>query len=298
MKHLYLIAPSWPISLEKVNLIKAYLESLGRKVTLPVDLFGEDLLCANTDAERFSHLKEALTSDADEIMAIIGGYGLTRLMPELLSLPKPTKAKVMYGFSDITALHIFLNQFWNWFTVHGPCGVGFIKEKVDKVSVARTLRIMNEGLSAYELPELIPLNTVATSYTDILGKVVGGNLCLVQTSLGTPWQLNTTDKIFFLEDVSERGYRIDRMLNHLDQAGLFQGVKAVLFGEFTKGEDPSGLNLVGDVLQEFAKAAIFPVFQLQGCGHGLQNYPIPLNFTVNLKVRRQEKISTYILGSS
>lgn len=298
MKHLYLIAPSWSVPVEKVNLTKAYLESLGRKVTLSADLFGEDLLCANTDALRFSHLKEALTSDADEIMAIIGGYGLTRLMPALLSLPKPDKAKVMYGFSDITALHIFLNQFWNWPTVHGPCGVGLINEKANKVSISRTLRIMNEGLSAYELPELIPLNSAATRFTDILGEVVGGNLCLVQTSLGTPWQLNTTDKILFLEDVSERGYRIDRMLNHLEQAGLFQRVKAVLFGEFTKGEEPSGLNLVGDVLQEFAKNVSFPIFQLPGCGHGHQNYPIPFNFAVNLKVRRQEKNSTYTLGSS
>lgn len=298
MKQLYLIAPSWSIPIEKVNLTKLYLESLGRKVIFPADLFGEHLLCANTDAVRFSHLKEALTSDADEIMAIIGGYGLTRLMPALLSLPKPDKAKVMYGFSDITALHIFLNQFWNWPTVHSPCGVGLINEKADKVSIARTVRIMNEGLSAYELPELIPLNLVATSITDVLGEVVGGNLCLIQTSLGTPWQLNTRGKILFLEDVSERGYRIDRMLNHLEQAGLFQGIKAVLFGEFTKGDEPNGLNLVGDVLQAFAKAMSFPIFQLSGCGHGLQNYPIPFNFTINLKVRRQENNSIYTLGSS
>jgi len=284
MKHLFLIAPSSPIPAEKVDLIKSYLESLGRKVSLPPDLLGEDLLCANTDALRFKHLKDALTSDADEIMAIIGGYGLTRLMPDLMSLSKPDKAKVMYGFSDITALHIFLNQVWDWPTVHGPSGVAFINKEADKISNERTLRILDDGLGAYELPELIPLNSAAKNITSLSGKVVGGNLCLVQTSLGTPWQLKTADKILFLEDVSERGYRIDRMLAHLEQASLFREVKAVLLGDFVKGEEPNGLSLVWDVLHRFAKSATFPVFQLPGCGHGSQNYPIPFNFELNFKI--------------
>jgi muramoyltetrapeptide carboxypeptidase len=245
---------------------------------------GEDLLCANTDALRFKHLKDALNSDADEIMAIIGGYGLTRLMPDIMSIPKPDKVKIMYGFSDITALHIFLNQVWDWPTVHGPSGVGLINSAADKVSNERTLRILDEGLGAYELPVLIPLNSLAKDISSLSGKVVGGNLCLVQTSLGTPWQLKTADKILFLEDVSERGYRIDRMLAHLQQAGLFQGVKAVLLGDFVKGEEPNGQDLVWDVLHRFAKAAAVPVFQLPGCGHGVQNYPIPFNFEMSFRV--------------
>jgi muramoyltetrapeptide carboxypeptidase len=286
MKHLYLIAPSSPIPPAKITQTKSFLETLGRKVSTPSDLLGEDLLCANTDTIRFTHLKESLLSDADEIMPIIGGYGLTRLMPALLSLKKPDKVKILYGFSDITALHIFLNQVWDWPTIHGPCGVGLINKQGDRVSIARTLRILEEGLSAYELPELTPLNSAATSITKLSGKIVGGNLSLIQTSLGTPWQLETTDKILFLEDVSERGYRIDRMLTHLEQAGLFQEVKAVVLGDFTKGDEPDGSNLVGDVLKRFADTASFPVFQLSGCGHGSQNYPIPFNFNVSLKIAK------------
>jgi muramoyltetrapeptide carboxypeptidase len=283
MKHLFLIAPSSAIPAEKVLLMQSYFEPLGRKVTVPPDLFGEDLLCANTDALRFKHLKDALVSEADEIMMIIGGYGLTRLMPELLSLEKPRKVKTLYGFSDATALHIFLNQVWDWPSVHGPVGLQLSEQRVDVDSIERTLRILKDGLSAYSLPELIPLNALAQDIKTVSGKVVGGNLCLIQTSLGTPWQLKAFDKILFLEEVNERGYRIDRMLMHLQQAGTFTGVKAVLLGDFTKGEEADGSTLVGEVLHRFAAAASFPVFQLPGCGHGTQNYPIPFNFEVHLE---------------
>ncbi|MBX9806005.1 MAG: LD-carboxypeptidase [Alphaproteobacteria bacterium] len=285
MKHTYLIAPSNRISQETVEKTKECYESLGRKVTVPSDLFGKDLLCANTDAARAKHLTDALTSQADEMMMLIGGYGLTRLIPMLLDLPKPEKQKIMYGFSDATALHIFLNQLWDWPSVHGPSGAQLSMKTVDTDSIDRTLRILEEGLAAYILPDIIPLNAIAKERTNVSGKIVGGNLTLVQTSLGTPWQLDLSDKILFLEDVSERGYRIDRMLTHLRQAQFFKGVKAVLLGDFVKGEEPNGTNLVWDVLKRFAEESSFPVFKLPGCGHGPQNYPIPFNYEVNLRVQ-------------
>ncbi len=285
MKSTFLIAPSSTISQEVVKKTQSYYESLERKVTVPSDLLGQDLLCANTDAARFKHLKDALTSQADEIIMVRGGYGLTRLIPKLFALPKPEKQKILHGFSDATALHIFLNQVWDWPSVHGPAGAQLSMQRVDADSVNRTLRILEEGLSAYTLPELIPLNPMAEKMRTVAGKIVGGNLAIVQTSLGTPWQLNVSDKMLFLEDVSERGYRIDRMLTHLHQAQFFNGVKAVLLGDFVKGEEPDGTTLVWGVLQRFAEEAPFPVFRLPGCGHGLQNYPIPFNFEVDLAVQ-------------
>lgn len=284
MKTAYLIAPSSSVAPHTVAKTKAYFESLGRRVILPEDAFGKDLLCANTDEMRFKHLKEALLSDADEIINIKGGYGLTRLLPSLMTLPKPAKIKMMYGISDATALHIFLNQVWDWPTVHGPAGAQLSEQRVDEDSIRRTLRMMEEGLSAYVLPALIPLNDQAKLESSISGKVIGGNLTLVQSGVGTPWQLNGADKILFFEDVQERGYRIDRMLNHLLQAGVFQNVKAVLFGDFIKGEEPNGTCLIWDVLHRFAAEVKLPVFQLPGCGHGIQNYPIPFNYPIELKV--------------
>jgi muramoyltetrapeptide carboxypeptidase len=284
MKQTYLIAPSSNIAPDMVAKTKAYFETLGRKVILPEDTFGKDLLCANTDELRFKHLKEALLSDADEIVNIKGGYGLTRLMPQLMTLSKPTKMKLMYGISDATALHIFLNQVWDWPTVHGPAGGQLSEQRVDDVSIERTLRVMEGGLSAYVLPDLLPLNPAAKKLSSISGKVIGGNLTLVQTCIGTPWQLQASGKIYFFEDVQERGYRIDRMLCHLQQAKLFEGVKAILFGDFIKGEEPNGTDLTWEVIHRFAEDLLIPIFQLPGCGHGLQNYPIPFNYELHLKV--------------
>lgn len=285
MKHTFLILPSSSVSPEVVSKTKIYYESLGRTVTVPSDLLGPDLLCANTDAVRLKHLKDALASEADEIMMIKGGYGLTRLIPELNAMPKPEKQKILYGISDATALHMFLNQVWDWPSVHGPAGAQLSMQTVDADSIDRTLRILEEGMSAYTLPELIPLNPRAEKMKGVSGKIVGGNLTLVQSSLGTPWQLNVDDKILFIEDVNERGYRIDRLVTHLRHAQFFKGVRAVLLGNFIKGEEPNGTSLVWDVLQRFAEEMSFPVFQILGCGHGPQNYPIPFNFEVDLNVR-------------
>jgi muramoyltetrapeptide carboxypeptidase len=143
---------------------------------------------------------------------------------------------------------------------------------------------MEEGLSAYSLPELIPMNTQAQKITTLSGRVVGGNLTIVQTSLGTPWQLKVKDKILFFEEVNERGYRIDRILTHLQQAQFFNGVKAVLLGDFVKGEEPDGTTLIWEVLNRFAANSPFSVFKLPGCGHGRQNYPIPFNYDISLGV--------------
>jgi muramoyltetrapeptide carboxypeptidase len=284
MKQTYLIAPSSNIAPDMVAKTKTYFESLGRKVILPDDTFGKDLLCANSDEMRFKHLKDALLSDADEIVNIKGGYGLTRLLPKLMTLSKPAKMKTMYGISDATALHIFLNQIWDWPTVHGPAGGQLSEQRVDDDSIERTIRILEEGLSAYKLPSLVPMNAIAKNMESLDGRVVGGNLTIVQTSVGTPWQLQTKGKILFFEDVQERGYRIDRMLHHLHHAGLFEGVKAVLFGDFIKGEEPNGISIIWDVLGRFADEVDFPIFQLPGCGHGVQNYPIPFNYDVHLTV--------------
>ncbi|MBM3468732.1 MAG: LD-carboxypeptidase [Alphaproteobacteria bacterium] len=288
MKHMYLIAPSGSFPHEMVDLTRLYFESLGRKITVPKDILGEDLLCANSDEMRFKYLKEALISEADEIMMIRGGYGLTRLMPMLLKLSKPEKKKIFYGISDGTALHIFLNQVWDWPSIHGPVGAQFVKQSVDRDSIERTVRIFDEGLSAYLLPPLIPLNSAGASKASILGKVVGGNLSLIQTSIGTPWQLKGENKIVFFEDVNERGYHIDRILSHLEQAQLFVGVRAVLFGDFVKGEESDGSSLVWDVIQRFAHSMSFPVYRLRGCGHGVQNYPLPFNYELDLTIQAKD----------
>lgn len=283
--HIHLIAPSYPLSEKNINLTKSYFKAMGLKVTIPPDLLGEDLLCANKDQTRLAHLQNALNdSSADLIWLLDGGYGLTRLIHKLFQMEKPQKEKLFMGFSDGTALHVFLNQIWNWPTLHGPCAVQLAKQKVGVQTLDAVLRITQKGFSNYIPAPLAPLNMKARETSSLSGNLVGGNLCILQCGIGTKWQLNLSDKILFLEDIDERGYRVDRMLMHLQQANIFQDAKAIIFGDFVGGEEANGTSLVSSVLQRFAEEINLPVFHLPEHGHGKENLPLPFNVPLEFSV--------------
>jgi muramoyltetrapeptide carboxypeptidase len=138
-----MIAPSGSFPKEDVALTRSYFEAQGMKVTIPEDTLGEDLLCANQDSKRLLHLKNALTDPTvGAVMMLRGGYGLTRLIPNLLQLNKPKKEKLFIGFSDGTALHIVLNQKWGWPSVHGPGASQIAKLAVGPGTIGATLRMI------------------------------------------------------------------------------------------------------------------------------------------------------------
>lgn len=285
LNHIHLIAPSYSFAEQEIELTKSYFENLGMKVTVPPELLGEDLLCANKDEIRLAHLKCALNdSSADAIWLFQGGYGLTRIIHKLVQMEKPRKEKLFIGSSDGTALHVFLNQVWNWPTLHGPSALTIAKQKVGTQTIEATLDIVKQGFSDYTLPTLKPFNRKAREILSLSGTLVGGNLCLLQCGIGTNWQLNPSGKILFFEDVDERGYRVDRMLEHLKQTNILEDVKAIIFGDFVGGKELNGTSLVLPVLQRFAENINLPVFSLPGCGHGNENFPLSFNVDLNFAI--------------
>lgn len=108
--------------------------------------------------------------------------------------------------------------------------------------------------------------------TRIESRVVGGNAALVEASIGTVWEVKTTNRIFLMEDVGEAAYSIERSLDHMKQSGLFNGVDAVIFADFTSADNATLMDIVFD---RFADWASFPVFRVTGIGHGSVNKPLP-----------------------
>ncbi len=287
MTHISLIAPSYSFPQEEADFTKHYLEDLGFQVTMPSDLLGKDVLCAHRDEVRLSHLQQALLDPSIDIIWLLrGGYGLTRLVPDLLKMKKPDKEKLFVGFSDGSVLHLFLNQKWQWPSLHGPGATQVSKAKVGQTTIDATLRFLKEGRGSYAPPALNPLNTPARTLSSLSGSLTGGNLCLVKCSLGTDWQIESAGKILFLEDTGERGYSVDRMLVHLDQARAFEGAQAIIFGDFVGGDEDNGTSLIPPVLKRFAEATNLPVFSLPGCGHGDENFPLPFNSPLTFSVGR------------
>lgn len=267
-----IIAPASRCSDKQLADLKELLTSWGLDCLIHPDIFGQDLLCANTDDIRFGSLERALLNPKTKaIICARGGYGSMRLIPYLSRLPAPSNPKLVVGMSDITALHLFLQQQWGWPTLHGALAV----DKFSPESIEAT-RALLFGEAKEMVFEGIPFNSAARKNKWVKGSVTGGNLCLVQTSIGTAWQLNAGGKIILLEEVGERGYRIDRMLEHLRQANIFTNAAAIVFGDFTGGLETDGSSLIEPVLRRFAEQCEIPVIKINGIGHGPINFPIPL----------------------
>lgn len=255
------------------------------------DLFGHDLLCSNSDEKRFQQLQKALFNTAsDAIWCLRGGYGCTRLIPSLLKLTAPKKCKLFIGFSDISALHLFLQQKWHWQTLHGPSINQVVNNLIDKENSDELRKIIFGELTQLEylLKPYRKINNSSSATGFIQAPLTGGSLTLIQASLGTNWQIETSDKILFLEDVNESAYRIDRMLQHLQQAGILTPVKAILMGDFIFPKRINEEKLIQSVIARFASEQKFPVFHCPGIGHGNKNRSLPFAMPAVLDVNNNQ----------
>lgn len=275
-----IIAPASRCTDQHLMGIKSLLTSWGLKCIVSPNIFGDDLLCANSDAIRFELLKNALLHpETKAIICARGGYGSMRLIPELAKLKAPDTSKLFIGMSDITALNLYLQQAWEWPVIHGALS----EDKFSAESISAVKSILFGDVNQVELSTL-PLNQFAVENRVIDASITGGNLCLVQTSLHTLWQIDSKNKIIFLEEIGERGYRVDRMLEQLNQANIFQNAAAILFGDFLEGNEPNGTSLIQPVIQRFADNCKIPVLQVKGVGHGYTNFPIPLGTPAKLSL--------------
>lgn len=268
-----IIAPGYGGKKEDIAAVERYVRKLGFVPRIPKDIFKAHPLHSHKDDYRFDHLVKALTAkDSAAIWCFKGGYGTAKLIPQLAKIKPPVKPKTLIGFSDITALHLFLNQQWGWPTLHAPVLWQLIHGKVQASSAKK----VKEFLLHKHAPQfsLKAMNAAAKNYRGS-GKIIGGNLALLQTSIGTEWQAKAKNKFLFIEEVDEQAYRVDRMLLHLKQAGMFNGIKGVLLGDFTFTDDSQEVKKINTVLQKNAAEFAVPVFRVQDVGHGAVNDPLP-----------------------
>lgn len=273
-----IIAPASRCSDAHITTLQHVLHSWHFDCIVSHSLFGPDLLCAHSDDARFESLKNALHNPASQaILCARGGYGSMRLIPELSKISPPAHPKIFIGMSDITALNLFLQQHWQWPVIHGALAP-------DKFSPESTAALQALLLGQQDHIEFrgSALNLAAQQNLTIESVLTGGNLSLVQASIGTVWQMDGREKIIFLEEIGERGYRIDRMLEHLRQSGMLNNAAAIIFGDCIGGNEPDGTSLILPVLTRFALTCDLPVIHIQGIGHDTVNHPLPLGTSVKL----------------
>jgi muramoyltetrapeptide carboxypeptidase len=279
-----IIAPASASTEDKIDHGLTWLKNLGLNPRHPANMIQTDLFFAAPLEQQWEHLKAALYSDAKVIWCLRGGYGSMRLIPLLEKLTPPKNPKLLIGFSDITALHIFFNQKWNWPTLHARTISQLHPEWELNKEHNSLVDLLFGRIQEVTYHNLKPLNEAASKIHTIDGTITGGNLRLIQTSLGTAWEIKPKDKMLFIEDVSERGYSIDRMLEQLHQAKILDNnIKALLIGDFTEGNEKDGKNLIPDALKRFAERVDYPVITGLPCGHAKgSNAPLPFNTPVKL----------------
>jgi muramoyltetrapeptide carboxypeptidase len=274
-------APASPGEHAPANRGCAELKRLGFAVEGTTKQASIGYFAADAADRRAEFLQKLRDPQIDGLIALRGGYGSNYLLDERLA-QELSLAKCIIGFSDLTTLQMFLWQQCGWTSIYGPmlgagleAGAGAAKG-YDQGSFLAAIRNVDGGWG-------ISLEGEVLAHGAVEGTVVGGCMTLLQTSIGTPWELDTRDSILLLEDRGMKPWQVDRALIHLQQANKFGGVRGIVLGDFPDGLAPvAGSPTVRDVCARILKPLGVPIIFGAPVGHTLR----PM-LTIPLGVRAQ-----------
>ncbi len=275
-----IFAPSSPIKnfSDLENGIK-YLEKNGLRVEVGKCVYKRINYLAGGDIERANELNSMFENkNIKAIFAARGGYGVHRILDKLNYNVIKKNPKIVCGFSDITALQFALWKKCKLVSLSSPLVVEFAKKMKGNVEnyfweilTSTNLKNINYEINAENIDE-----------KQIDGILIGGNLTLISSLCGTKFFPNLKNAILFLEDVSEEIYRIDRMIQHLKHANVFNFTKAILLGNFfdckLNGKKFLEKKLVKEFFLDFRKKTFWGLQH----GHIQKNLPIPNGLDVHI----------------
>jgi muramoyltetrapeptide carboxypeptidase len=235
------------------------------------------LYLAGTDEERAAEFQSLYCDPGVKaLFATRGGYGAARMLP-LLDAARIAAAppKVVVGMSDVVALLAYLYAVAGVGACHGPC----LAAPSFHASPQRAENLADLHALLFQPPQpathACRVLRVPGGRGPVRGRLVGGNLAVLASLLGTPWALETAGCILFLEDVNEQPYRVDRYLTQFRTAGRLDGVAGIVFGHMQDCDlEPPGL--LADVLRDLFRDAPYPVLVGLAAGHGDRNRALPL----------------------
>ncbi len=238
---------------------------------------------AGTDEQRADDLQTAIRDPRYRaILCVRGGYGATRILPRLDFGPLRADPKPIVGYSDITALLAAVQAETGLVGLHGPGVATPTSHDPGEANWELQRALLFETQKAPPLPRTGPAHVLVAGAAQ--GRLVGGNLTMVCALLGTPWQIDTTGAILFLEDVHEAPYRIDRMLTQLRQGGHLDRAAGIAFGDFHLADTPLASEMpdVVAVLAERTRGLAAPVAHGFPFGHRPGSWTLPVGARARL----------------
>lgn len=265
-----------------------YLESLGYRVELgPAARRSHAGYLAGTDEDRLSDLMVMFENDRiDAIMCARGGYGTMRLLEGIDYRVIRRHPKIFVGFSDTTALQLAIWKKTSLVTFSGAMPSVDMADTFDGESEEWFWRMLTSARPLGPLKQSLPVTTLRRGAAE--GRLLGGNLSVFVSLLGTPWMPVLEDSVLVLEDVGEETYRIDRMLTQISLAGIPSSCAATVFGQFTqkvvRGSSTQTRD-ISEVLTEYATRSTGPVLGNLMYGHERKKLTLPMGIRASISAR-------------
>lgn len=294
------IAPSTPADPDKVKRSEKGLRALGLKPVYYPSCFSYHGHLSGTDDIRLKDIHDAFSDITIKgIICLKGGSGATRLLDKIDYGIIASNPKVFVGYSDITALHMAFQNKCNLVTFHGPMALSdmykYESDTVEFDDFTYKSYLANlfdtKPLGKIENPKEYPLEKLVGGQAE--GPLVGGNLSLMISTLGSPYEINTKGKILFIEEVHESAYVVDRMLTALALAGKFRDCSGIILGTWSEctqevkktydGKDLSLEEIFKEVIKPWGKPTLCGLY----AGHNTPQLMLPLG--VNVKIDADEK---------
>ncbi len=315
-KTIHILSPSGAIAPDLIDRAAERLRLFGYRVSVAPHAYGAYGRFAGTPAERIADLADALANPAiDAILCARGGYGLQQILPALDNLGAPAnlsicgesggigrpsikrsgidhcdpiaeREPILIGFSDITALH-------QWCGLHGiPSLHALMCKHLAELPIdSEPVQLWHQALQGEPLCYTLPAHPLNRA-GQITGRLIGGNLSVLYGLQGTPYSLARlldaepdTPAILFIEDIAERHYHIDRMMQNLHMSGVLSRIAGLVVGQFSDCDDDPSMNCsVAETILRATDGYDYPVLFDFPAGHVERNLPLWLNAPCCLSV--------------
>lgn len=272
-----------------------------RKMQEVADYFGFELVVGKSlsasggyktknKSVRLSDLHSFFDDDTiDGIFCIRGGYGSAALLDDLEYEMIAANPKAFVGYSDITAMHLAFQKKCSFVSFHGPvllsAFTGYTSEYFQRVlGSTERIGLLENPKQMSGIRKSFPTRTISSGKTT--GILTGGNLSLISSLMGTPYEIDTEGAVLFLEDVGEEPYRVDRMLQQLKSAGKLDKASGFVLGQFAdaqaKSLPPSFDFALGEVLDYHFTGLGKPCFYGLMIGHTPEQITLPMSLEVEM----------------
>lgn len=284
-----IIAPaSPPVKAESIYKSIEYFESIGYRVELGKHVFNKYGYLAGSDLNRAKDINSFFADKRIKaIFTLRGGYGTQRILPYLDYHIIKNNPKIFVGYSDITAIQLALYKKCGMVTFAGPMIESDFSKKLDPIVEEMLWKLLTSAKAIGNVLTYIQ-NKIESKSKTIKGRIIGGNLSVITSLVGTKYFPELDNHIFLIEEIDERPYRVDRMLHQLKLSNKLERLKCVVIGDFSSCKEIDNKPTLS--LDEIFKSVFHDVPVVKGFqfGHIQKSLPVPYGICVKIAKERFE----------